>query len=167
MSQDLETTLQQLGLDEKQATVYLDLLQVGKDTAFNIAKRTKLKRSTVYVKLDELNLKSLVEPVKTAKTTLYRANTPKKILDLLDFRKKQAEEVLPTLLSLYKSETDRPRIQIYEGADAVSKVYEEAMSAMSDGGEILTFGTVAFMKEYGEAKIKSYIKMIRGKKYKA
>src|SRR3989344_6644283 len=133
MSQDLETTLQQLGLDEKQATVYLDLLQVGKDTAFNIAKRTKLKRSTVYVKLDELNLKSLVEPVKTAKTTLYRANSPKKILDFIDFRKKQAEEVLPTLLTLYKSDPDKPQIQIYEGKDAIHRVYDEAIQIARKG----------------------------------
>ena len=99
---ELEKSLQYYGLEEKEAIAYLTCLQLGKDTAFRIADRCKLKRSTVYVILKSLNVKGLVTISQTKKATLYEAASPKKLLQQIEFRKNQLEESLPLLLTLYK-----------------------------------------------------------------
>jgi sugar-specific transcriptional regulator TrmB len=49
--------LKELGLTEKQAKIYLALVEIGKGTAYAIAKQAKLKRPITYVILEELRLK--------------------------------------------------------------------------------------------------------------
>jgi len=52
--------LNQLGLNGRQARVYLALLQLGSATAIEIAKYTKYKHPTVYDVLDILKEKRLI-----------------------------------------------------------------------------------------------------------
>ena len=51
---ELYQQLKQLGLEEKQAKIYLASLELGPDTAQNIAYKASLKRPTTYVILEEL-----------------------------------------------------------------------------------------------------------------
>ena len=52
-----EKELQDLGLSEKEAKVYLTALEMGAETAQNIAKKANVNRATTYVQIDSLKAK--------------------------------------------------------------------------------------------------------------
>ena len=54
---DIQEALRNFGLNDKEARVYVALLELGQTTAYAIAERSGLKRPTVYVILDDLRQK--------------------------------------------------------------------------------------------------------------
>ena len=145
---DIEKTLEQLGFEEKEAKTYLACLQLGEGNATKIAKMAGLKRSTVYVKLNDLNLKGLIDIVKTETSTKYRATHPSKLTQLYDFRRKQLEEISPMLKTLYKGDTEKPRIQVFESDEAVERLYMEFLEEIEcNGGEIFIFSKISQIYE--------------------
>ncbi|KKT35614.1 MAG: hypothetical protein UW24_C0006G0024 [Parcubacteria group bacterium GW2011_GWA2_44_12] len=164
---DTSKVLQQLGLSEKEAVVYLASLQLGKDTAFTIAKRSGIKRSTVYVILNELNIKGLVDISKTAKATLYNPVSPKKLLQQMDFRKNQLEEALPELLLLYKDKPEKPSVHISEGSRGVEQVYREIIDSVKAGEEVLCFGQLKHFESGYKKLLETWIREMKNKKNRA
>lgn len=165
---ELEKTLQQLGLEEKEAIVYLTSLQLGKDTAFHIADRCSLKRSTVYVVLNSLNKRGLIGISKTKKAAVYEAVSPKRLLQQLEFRKHQMEEVLPLLLALHKDQPDKPKIQIIEGEASVALIYKEANDWMSKDKELLAFGRLDhFQKRQYRRYLDEWIRTMQNRRHRA
>ena len=56
-----EKVLQEFGLNDKEAKIYLALLKEKSSTASRLAKKTKLNRTTAYLELDNLlNLHSVL-----------------------------------------------------------------------------------------------------------
>ena len=51
---DLVKALKNIGLNEKEARIYISLLQIGKTTAYQVSRHSGLKKPTVYVILEEL-----------------------------------------------------------------------------------------------------------------
>lgn len=148
---ELEQTLKLYGLNKKEAVVYLAALQLGKETAFRIAKQTELKRPTVYVTLNELNVKGLMHISKSSKATLYQAVSPQRLLEQIERRKRKFAESLPLLMTLYKSHPDKPKIEVREGKSGLEQVYEEVINFSAKGNEILTFGKLDHFR--GDLKI--------------
>ena len=73
---ELIKSLKNLGLNEKEARVYVALLQLGKATAYSVAKHSGLKKPTTYVILDDLIDKGIVSKVPRAKIMQYTAISP-------------------------------------------------------------------------------------------
>ncbi len=162
----LEQNLKQLGLDEKEASVYVSALQLGTDTAYNIARHAGMKRSTVYVKLGELNLRGLVEISQTKKATIYRAVSPRRLVQEIEFRKNQAEEILPTLLALYKSDPGKPRIQILEGERAMEETYEDIIHAIKNKEEVVAFGSLAHCQGKNDYYLNEWAKTMKDHRFR-
>ncbi len=55
-----EKELQNLGLTEKEARTYLASLELGPETAQNIAKKTGINRATTYVQIESLKKRGLM-----------------------------------------------------------------------------------------------------------
>lgn len=161
---EIETTLRQIGLKENEASIYIACLQLGKDTAYNIAQRTSMKRSTVYLTLNHLNIRGLITISRTPKATLYEAVTPRKLLYENDFRRKQLESVLPFLMTLHKEE-NKPKIQTLEGEKALNFIYDETLKYLKKGEENVSFGSVANGKTTHKDAVENWIKIMKNKKY--
>jgi sugar-specific transcriptional regulator TrmB len=65
---DLIQSLKNLGLNEKEAKVYVALLQCPGATAYLIARHSGLKRPTTYVVLEDLIDKGVVTKIPRAKS---------------------------------------------------------------------------------------------------
>ena len=50
----MEEKLEQIGLDPKEAKVYLAMLELGETTVARIAQKSKIKRTTAYDLVDSL-----------------------------------------------------------------------------------------------------------------
>jgi sugar-specific transcriptional regulator TrmB len=80
-----------LGYSEKEARVYLACLELGPSSVAAIAERAGVKRPTAYVLLEALSLRGLVKASDSGRKGEMVALHPKRILELLEEEKRQAE----------------------------------------------------------------------------
>lgn len=151
-----------VGLTEKQAIIYNTLVDLGEATISETAKYAQLKRPTVYLIIEELINMSLVSLLEKNHKKLYSAAHPQRIAELLDSRKKQFDELLPTLLARSGSYGSKPKIQMMEGLSGVKHAYQEAYKLLSEGkqNEGLWFGNISFLLENFPEVINEYEKIL-------
>ncbi len=135
----LEKSLEQFGLTDKEARVYLAVLELGQDTVLNIAKKAELKRPTVYLILDSLISKGLISILPKAGKTLYLAENPDYLLTVLEKRKEGLKNILPMLSAMYRIEKQKPQVRYYEGKEGVKRIYSELRQAKE---YILFYGSI-------------------------
>jgi sugar-specific transcriptional regulator TrmB len=145
---ELNPTLQELGLNEKEASVYLACLQLGSATVQKIAQTAILKRPTTYIILESLLEKGLVKNVPRGTTTEYQAADPQTLVDHLTHQTAILNSLLPTLASLQKR-ADRPKLQMFEGRRQVLRLYDHIYQQAN----IWFFGTdmEIFFKNFRES----------------
>lgn len=117
--------LKSIGLDEKQAKIFLASLELGPATISDISRRSKIKRSTVYNLIDPLLQQNLMSKIPQKKRVLYQAKPPRRILSLLEEKRRDFEKLLPRLESLHNSQGSRPRVRFYEGREGIIEAYRE------------------------------------------
>jgi len=133
---ELTHTLTHIGLTEKEAQVYLALLELESGTAYQIALECDVKKPTVYVILEDLRKKGLVLKVPHAKKALFSAN------DLGDYIKERednahsARSLLPKL-RLLGSHT-KPQVFFFNGLKGIQQAIEHKFESMR-GKEFKSF----------------------------
>lgn len=131
--------LKNLGLSEKEAKIYLALLQLGPSTPYQIAKKAELKRPTAYVIAEELVEKGLIVHVPGENPRKYIARTPDSFFEEAEGKLAKAKSALPELRSLQKGGTlEKPSIMYYEGPEGVRQAYEYKKKELH-GKEIVGF----------------------------
>jgi len=121
--------LTKIGLSDKEAAVYLALLEIGRASAQELATQSKVKRGTVYTILASLLRRGLVSTaqenvgVKGGKQMFY-AEDPSNIAELLTEQehelartKTEAETHIADLRRLHLSRGTRPVVRYFEGAE--------------------------------------------------
>lgn len=137
-------TLKHLGLEQKEAGIYLALLELGEATILEISKKSGIKRPTAYVVLKSLEENGFVSRVVRGKRTLFSPQHPRKLVTEAELRLKELQEVVPQLESLFHREEGRPRVMMYEGKEQLDRAYDESFLAK---GEILYMGTLGLSME--------------------
>ncbi|OGF63511.1 hypothetical protein A2926_02470 [Candidatus Giovannonibacteria bacterium RIFCSPLOWO2_01_FULL_44_40] len=169
--------LKKIGLSENEARVYLALLELGSETAQEIAKKAGVKRATTYVQLDALMKMGLVTSFekglpagKAKKKSYFRAEDPEHLIKIAEREKKVAreresalEEILPGLGKLYLSAGERPRVRFFDGVEGLKTMQAEFLKS---GAELVESFSSAddvakifpkFGEEYEPQKIKRKI----------
>ena len=133
--QNLRNSLLSMGFSEKEADVYLALLELGKGAVSNIARKAGLNRTTGYHILDSLAGKGLVSISGKEPLQEYVAESPERITELLkakfqEYEKylNQAKETVPQLKSFHNV-SDRPKVKFYEGKQGLIDVYEDTLTS--------------------------------------
>lgn len=124
---DIIQSLQNLGLSEKEAQVYFSLLQAKNSSAYLIARKSGLKRPTVYVILEELLKKGLTTKI-PGKIARFTAIDPEILFSRAKTRLSEAEEeALPQLKALSRKEEYQVKASYFEGMDAISEMYQKLL----------------------------------------
>lgn len=130
----IEKTLSQLGLNKEEINIYLSLLEYGGDTAGNISKKTGLKRSTLYGVLQKMTDKGVIKRALKHGVRYFSAENPETLYT--QFSKKignlqQAQndfhQLLPQLNQLSKEKKFKPRIEIFDGINAVQNIMQDVL----------------------------------------
>ena len=136
---ELIQSLKNLGLNEKEAKVYVALLQTGKATAYSVAKHSGLKKPTTYVILEDLIDKGIVNKVPRTKTMQYAAISPGDLFSIYKSRLENAEkEALPELKALSRGKEYKVRASYFEGMGGIKELYRRMFKAMA-GKEVVGF----------------------------
>ena len=136
----LDEQLQFLGLNEKEAKIYLASLELGLTTIQNIAKKAGVKRSTVYEIMEDLIEQNLITVVPKGKKRYFLAAEPGKLAELIAKKQEALEQMMPELEALSKVSPIKPKIRFYEGIEGLKSVYADTIK---ENKEILAFVSVA------------------------
>ncbi|MEI8223970.1 MAG: helix-turn-helix domain-containing protein [bacterium] len=122
-SQTIEV-LNDIGLSENEARVYLACLGVGPTTAINIARMTEIKRPTVYTIIDSLKARGLMSIEVRGFKKKFVAERPEKLEEVLELKKSKFKKLLPELQALQNAQDDGGFIKYFEGMEGIKSIYE-------------------------------------------
>jgi sugar-specific transcriptional regulator TrmB len=109
--------LVQLGLNYKEALVYMALLPLGQVGSSKIIQATGLHGQFVYQALTSLERRGLVVSVIKRGRKKFQANNPERLVRLIDHMKTVASESAEQLSQL-RAETEEQQFELYQGREA-------------------------------------------------
>lgn len=125
----IQEALQQYGLTDKEAALYLALLELGSSSILQLSSKTKINRTTLYHTIDNLIEKRFVTQSKKGKQTVYVAEHPSTLKQLFKEKLKQFDTLLPELVTRMNHDAIKPVLKYYEGIEGVKEVYRASLNA--------------------------------------
>lgn len=133
--------LEQFGLNQKEAKVYLAALGLGVASVQSIAKKADIHRVTVYDILETLISKGLIQTTATGKKRQFQAVEPEKILQSLKDKENIFAELLPELKAMQDKGQTKPKVMYFEGREAFWQAYQDRIRHMPELKENLMYGS--------------------------
>jgi len=137
--------LEKTGFTQKEAAIYVALLELGGAFPSKIAEYTKINRSTVYHILLGLSVRGLVNEIEKRNKAFYQVERPERVVAYGESKIRQAEEnlvktksILPDLEGLFGTLGNRPKVTYYENIEGILNLYED-MVVGSKKYEMLAF----------------------------
>lgn len=128
----LEKFLQDVGFSEKEVQIYLSLLSVDNATVTELAKMTKINRTTLYPVIENLVNKNMVLEIEKGKKARFQAEPPERLATYiqneksrLEEKEKLLDEIIPRLKSVSLQTGEKPIVKVYEGREGILKSVQE------------------------------------------
>jgi len=134
--------LEKFGLEKREATIYIKLIELGSSTANDISKHTKILRQTVYEVLERLLDKGLISYTIKSGVRYFESASPHRLNDMLLEKQQLILPIIPQLESLHKIALLKPKIEVYEGIDGLKSIYTD-----------ITKSSPKILLEYGNSAI--------------
>lgn len=140
-------------------------LQLGMETVLRLSKFANLKRPTVYLILDELEVMGLVSRVQKERKILFKAEDPEAIVSRLKMKQETALAILPSLKAIHNLDPEKPTIKIHEGIPGVRNVYTDIFTYLANhpGEKLLIFGALKDALEHFETQVTDFFYRSIGK----
>jgi sugar-specific transcriptional regulator TrmB len=131
----LKLNLQSFGFSEKEADVYIALLELGRGTITEISRKAGINRTTGYDVLSSLANKGVASVSGKEPKQEYAAEPPGAITVYL---KREAEKITENIekseemrhdLNLLHAYRNRPKVRFYEGKEGLQHVYEDTLTS--------------------------------------
>jgi len=139
----LEKELENIGLNEKEAKVYVAALELGRATAQQIAQRAGLKRPTTYFTIEGLMKRGLMSSFHEKKKQFFVAESPERLIDVFEEKRdelrRQGEKLnklIPDLKKLSQNKTDKPIVKYYVGKEGALSMAKSILE-VGDKEEVL------------------------------
>ena len=161
MNQNHIQAIQNLGLNEKEAIVYLALLETGKASVNSLSLKSGLKRPTTYVILEQLMKKGFAFKIPRARKHAFQAVEIEKCALLAKERLNYSLEILPEIKAIQKGKEEKTSISFFEGTEGFKEAYSRILKNKKDI-ECMAFfahqkNVPEEMKEYWQ-KLETYFK---------
>jgi len=122
---DLKSLLRDIDFTDKQASVYLALLELGEAAKADLARKAKIKRPTLYLILEQLEEKLAIVKRHDGPREFIRAVSPYALASQRDRVTHKFVRNIPELLSVAAQSTSAPKLVPILGA-------EDVVSSMND-----------------------------------
>lgn len=126
--------LEDLGLSEKEARVYLASLEIGRATADQLAKHANIVRPTTYVQIKALMEMGLMSTYEEGKKTYFAPESPSALKRLLEKKKEVLRtsesllsSMLPDLTRQFEGAGERPVVRFFTGKEGITATREEVL----------------------------------------
>ena len=128
--------LQNLGYSDKEAKVYISLLELGEASVLDIAKKSEINRTTVYPIISKLIQGGLVKKMIKKKKKFYYIEDVNDIYNLLKQKERTLEKAIPELRAIHNILPTKPNITYYEGGGGMRQFYIHILNQLSTGDTI-------------------------------
>ncbi|MFH1425300.1 MAG: helix-turn-helix domain-containing protein [archaeon] len=129
--------LQEAGLTNTEARIYLVLLELGSGLAGEITKKSELNRTIVYYSLNKLIEKGLVSYVIEANRKVFKPVNPERLIEIMEEKEKNMREILPGLKKKFESKMSESDAEIYRGRKGLKSIFEDILRT---GKDYMIFG---------------------------
>lgn len=155
---NLENILENLGLTQKQAKVYLTCLEYGPLGITELSKKSEQKKTTVFdivkILLDE---KILTYTRADANRRLIMAEDPQILTSRYEEKLSSLKKALPILAHLKKQKQQKAQIKYYEGKSGIKQILENILNCQS--GQTSYWGSVKVLEDVvGPRFLRSWIR---------
>ena len=147
-----EADLKQLGLSDKEAKVYLAVLELGPASVVQISQSSGINRPTTYVQIQSLTKLGLMSSYTKGKKQFFAAEPPERLKELVRAREQEVNEqrgrlgeILPQLQIIFDTAEERPKVRFYEGKEGIRSMAADIFSRKTK--EIFTISSAELFKE--------------------
>ena len=126
---NIENQLRQFGLSSIEVTLYLQLLEKGKDTPLELSRKLKIARTKIYRTLEKLIEKGLVIERVEGHGKKFEASSPQRLLDVVNQKEKDllllkssAPTIVGQLNNLITISSTESKILHYRGLEGLKQV---------------------------------------------
>jgi sugar-specific transcriptional regulator TrmB len=158
----LHGQLQDAGLNETEAKIYLAALELGQTTVSRIARKSDIKRTTVYLSLENLMKKGLMSTVTIDGKSHYFAEDPRKLERLAEERKDRISKIIPQLLAFSNLIDKKPQIRYFEGIEGIKECHKDTLNYPNR--EICMFFSESYISDFGDDFFAEYYRPERKKR---
>ena len=116
--------LKNLGLAEKEITIYLSLLELGSATVQEIAKKSEIKRTNIYNFLGSMKQTGLISELRHGKKTLIIPENPQALRQRAQENLVEIDKAIPQLMGIFNIPGNKPNVKYYEGKEGVKQAFE-------------------------------------------
>ncbi len=127
-------TIQELGLNESQAKMYVLLMQHGSLTPPEAAKLSGESRTTVYSILEKLEKLGLIKKKLGTKKVTYLPENPAALEKLAETKYQQTVELkqkiasnMTRYMTYFYTYQEQPGVRFFQGEDGIVKMYEDQL----------------------------------------
>lgn len=125
----LEKKLEKMGIDGKEAVIYIELLKLKEATVAQLSKNASIKRTSVYYCLEALMKKGLIGLTDKNNKKIYFVEDPKSSLNgLVEQQKSVIDEMLPQIRDIYGKGSSLPAIKIYYNEVGIKNIFEDVLA---------------------------------------
>ena len=158
MQEKIHKLMEIMGFTDKKARLYLALLEAGEVTVTELAKKSKLKRTTVYNIMPELQQDGLVKTTRRLKKKFYYIDDVRSLERVAEEKMSSIRNLLPELKVYHNILSIKPKITLYEGEGGMKQLYQDILNTTNSGDEILTYiGLKNFDELIPEEVLKEYV----------
>jgi len=139
--------LTKFGVPEKEARIYLALLEMGPSSVSEVAKRAKVPRT------NSLQSRGLVSSSnENSSKMVFAGEDPKRLIQMLKSKSEEfhrlyleAKDHMPEFRSIYNQKDGKLKVRFYEGVEGVISAYEDTLGSKT---EILGFASVEHQHDF-------------------
>lgn len=145
----LVKTIANLGFSETEARAYLSALELGEATIQEIARHSKIKRTSLYYILEKLGRESVVLSTKRNRKAYYVAASPKELMKRTREKLLEFEDLLEQLEERKHSVYHKPRVYFLYGTPGFKHIWQMLFDSKCKEFRIITEGSnfLDFVKE--------------------
>jgi sugar-specific transcriptional regulator TrmB len=158
----------ELGLREKEAMIYLALLEFDEASVSKIAKQSGINRTTIYDILPDLVRDGFVKRIFGPKTETFKAEPPEKIPLILDKKIRaiqeqtiKAKKLIDQLNLVASKKQGKPKISIFEGKEGIRALYDDTLLTKEI---IKSFGSSEILEKFDPEYLNEYYRRRAAKK---
>ncbi len=138
--------LQKIGLTEGEIRVYLAMFDLGLTTVGPIMKSANISSSKIYLILDRLAKKGLINYITKNKTSYFQVALPEKLLSYISLKEKELQKekaelakLIPQLKQKLKSREEEKGAAVFEDIEGIKTFYLSLLDYMKKGEEYYVF----------------------------
>jgi len=130
-------TLENLGLEQKEAKIYLALLQLSEATATKISNETRIERTLCYSIINKLIDKGLLSYIIKNNVKYFKAAPPQKLMQDLKEKQQELKQIMPQLMGLSNIKKHQTKAEVYQGKEGMKTVFKDIIK---QGKDYVAFG---------------------------